>query len=125
MEQESKSGHHRNALGFSLLLLGGILYGAHQNFSEYVVPKIKKFDWNGFEIFLYTMFYTVGDIALFCLLCVDKVIYNAKFHAFVMDASRQMHPNGDMLGLGTLIILICFGIDAIAKLLYRLNNPSS
>ncbi len=124
MEQEPKSAP-RNAIGFVLLLLGGMLYGAHQNYLEFVVPKIKKFDWNWFEIAFFTVFYTVVDMLLMCLLCVDKVIYNAKFHAFVTDWSRQMHPNGDMVGLGTLIIFICLGINVIANFLHKLNNTSS
>jgi hypothetical protein len=113
-----------NHIGFSLLLLCGMLYGAHLNFLEYVSKKANLVD-NWFEVILSTMFYTLGDIAIMFLSCVDKVIYNEKFHAFVANASSQMHPNGDMVGLGTLIILICLGIDLIGKLLYKLNTPLS
>jgi hypothetical protein len=123
MENETKKASSNN-IGFSLLLLCGMLYGAHLNYLEYVVKKVNTID-NWFEKILYTIFYTLGDIAFMFLSCVDKVIYNEKFHAFVAEASRQMHPNGDMVGLGTLIILICLGIDMIGKLLYKLNTTAS
>ena len=123
MEKEAKkAGSDDLVLG--LVLLGGVLYGLHQNYLEYVKPKV-KFDTNWLEIFFSTMLYTLGDVALMCLLVIDKVIYNAKFHATVLDWSRQLHPNGDMVGLGSLIVLICYGFAQIRQLLHKLNTPSS
>ncbi len=111
-----------NGVGFSLLLFCGMIYGVHHNYVEFVAHKAITIDSNWLEKCFYSVVYTLGDIALMCLLCVDKVIYNAQFHAFMANWSRQMHPNGDMVGLGTLITLICFGIDVIGKLLYKLNH---
>ena len=124
MEKETKTVDW-NSVGFSLLLLCGLIYGVHHNYVEYITHKVITIDANWFEKCLYTLIYTLGDILLMCLLLVDKVIYNAQFHAFMANWSRQMHPNGDMVGLGTLIVLICYGIDLIGKLLYKLNHASS
>lgn len=124
MEKETNKVDWNN-VGFSLALLGGMIYGAHRNYVEYITHKVIAIDSNWFEKCLYTLIYTLGDIVLMCLLLVDKVIYNAQFHAFMANWSRQMHPNGDMVGLGTLIILICYGINLIGNLQHKLNHVSS
>jgi hypothetical protein len=92
----------------------GMLYGFHQNYLEFVLPRAKASD-GWFGNILSTLVYTFGDMLLLGLTWIDKLVYNAKFHAQVAEWTYTMHPNGDMLAFGSLIVLICMATGQILE----------
>ncbi len=113
MEQETKKSGSVD-WSIELALFIGCLYGLHQNYQEFVLPRSKP-DTGWFESVLSTVLYTIGDLGLVCLIWIDKLVYNAKFHATVFDWWRTMHPNGDMIAFGSLIFALCVAITQFLR----------
>lgn len=120
MEQETKKS---GSVDFTteLILFIGCLYGLHQNYQDFVRPRSTP-DARWYESLLATVLYTIGDMGLVCLIWVDKLVYNAKFHSTITDWRWGMHPNGDMIGFGSLIFALCVGIFQFLKWSSRKSN---
>lgn len=113
MEKETKKSKSVDGT-VALVLFIGCLYGLHQNYQDFLLPRMKP-DTGWIEKVVSTVLYTLGDIGLACLILVDKVVYNAKFHATVIDWWRSMHPNGDMIAFGSLIFALCVVINQVLR----------
>jgi hypothetical protein len=113
MENETKKSGSVDVT-VALVLFSGCLYGLHQNYQDFVFARMKP-DTGWIEKVVSTALYILGAIGLACLILVDKLAYNAKFHTTVIDWWRSMHPNGDMIAFGSLIFALCVVINQVLR----------